>query len=84
MVKKNSFALLEILARQMGCEYLSDLKYLDPTGREKLAGLVRGIAPGEAPQTEWNDALTYLTGQDPLQDADAARAALLAAMEPPA
>lgn len=84
MVEKNSFALLEILARQMGCEYLSDLKYLDPVGREKLAGLVRGIAPGEAPQTEWNDALTYLTGQDPLQDADAARAALLAALETPA
>ncbi len=84
MVEKNSFALLETLARQMGCEYLSDLKYLDPAGRERLAGLVRGIAPGDAPQTEWNDALTYLTGQDPLADDDAARTALLAALENPA
>ena len=84
MVEKNSFALLEILARQMDCEYLSDLKYLDPAGRARLAGLVRAIAPAEAAPEEWNDALTYLTGQDPLKDADTARTALLAALENPA
>ena len=84
MVEKNSFALLETLARQMGCEYLSDLKYLDPAARARLAGLVRAIAPAEAAPEEWDDALTYLTGQDPLKDADTARTALLAALENPA
>ena len=79
--EKNFFPLLETLARRMGCEYLSDLKYLDTTSRGVLAGLVSRTPAGQVPREEWNDALTYLTGQDPQPDAETARRALLQALE---
>lgn len=81
MSEKNVFPLLETLARRMGCAYLSDLKYLDTAGRAALAELVRGTDPARAPREEWNDALTYLTGQPPQPDAGTARLALLRALE---
>lgn len=81
MSEKNDFPLLEILARRMGCAYLSDLKYLDTSGRAVLAGLVRGTGAGQALREEWNDALSYLTGQPPQPDAGTARRALLDALD---
>ena len=74
---QNSFPILEHLARLMGCEYLSDLKYLDKRSRTVLAGLVEKLDPEQATVEEWNDALAYLTGQDPMPDAARARQALI-------
>lgn len=81
-MKQNTlFPLLEKLARRMDCEYLSDLKYLQGAGRELLADTVRRLPAQEASVEEWNDALTYLTGQDPQSTAEQARRALLKALE---
>ena len=76
MREKNSFPLLETLARGMGCAYLSDLKYLDASGQRKLAGLVRSVPVQAAEANAWNDALTYLTGQPAQPGAGQARQAL--------
>ena len=81
MSEKNVFPLLENLARQMGCEYLSDLKYLDTASRAVLAGLIQHTGVEQATREDWNDALTYLTGQPPQPDAETARQALLRALE---
>lgn len=52
--------LLDYLARQSGCMYLSNLRY--PTGavREKLEAVVAGFPVQEAALREWNAALEYL------------------------
>ena len=69
--------LLETLARQMDCAYLSVLKYLDPRRRKKLAGLVRSLEACAVPCAEWNDALIYLGGGESCSTAEKARTALL-------
>lgn len=38
MAKQTDAPLLETLARQMDCAYLSDLKYLDPRRRKSWQG----------------------------------------------
>ena len=81
MEGKNSFPILENLARLMGCEYLSELKYLDTKSRLVMAGLVEKLEPGQATVQEWNDALAYLTGRDPEPDAERARLSLIAGLE---
>lgn len=81
MSKKNSFPLLETLAGRMGCGYLSDLKYLDAAGRRALWEFIRQIPGGQNSPEEWNDALRYLTGQDPAPDAETARRTLLRELE---
>lgn len=50
--------LLERCTEEVGCTYLSDLRYLDTEERFRLAGAVEQIAPGEYSLAEWNDALT--------------------------
>ena len=74
-------SLLETLARRMDCEYLSDLKYLRASKRLLLAETVRRLPAQEARAEEWNDALNYLTGQEPQPTAEQARRALLKALE---
>ena len=69
--------LIDILAYRMGVEYLSDLRYLDPDGRERLAEAVAGIPTGAAPLGDWNDALVYLTGAGVEDTPETARAQLL-------
>ena len=54
--------LLELLALEMGCMYLSDLRYLSPERREDLARKLKEIPLRERDVREWNDALEYLTG----------------------
>lgn len=77
MAKQTDAPLLETLARQMDCAYLSDLKYLDPRRRKKLAGLVGSLEACAVPCAEWNDALTYLGGGESCSTAEKARTALL-------
>lgn len=71
-------SLLEVLACRMGCEYVSDLRFLPCGGRERLALEVERIQPQEATLLEWNDALSYLTGAGPEETAERARASLAA------
>lgn len=69
--------LLERCTEEVGCAYLSDLRYLDTKERFRLAGAVEQIPPGEYSLTEWNDALDYLAGGAPAPSTGEAKQRLL-------
>lgn len=60
----NKISLLDILAGEAQCLYLSDLRllYTESEMREKLTDIIMEIPIKIASLTEWNDALAYLTG----------------------
>lgn len=74
-------SLLEAMSIQMGCAYLSDLRFLDGVQRGILAEKLESIPARAADLRDWNDALEYLTRNSrPMADAEQARAALIAAL----
>ena len=75
MMMKQS--LLELLSIQMGCEYLSDLRYLTITQRNYLAQKLKLLSPRQEDLRDWNEALTYLTGAPEEKTALAAKARLI-------
>ena len=77
-------SLLDLLSIQMGCMYLSDLRFLSLERRRYLAQRLDRLTPRETDIREWNDALDYLTGAPPEKTAQAARERLIHALEKPA
>ena len=77
-------SLLDLLSIQMGCMYLSDLRFLSPEQRRYLAQSLERLTPRKEDIREWNDALDYLTGAPPEKTAQAARERLIHALEKPA
>ena len=76
--------LLDILAGEVRCEFLSDLRYLSAPDRRRLARKVRETPAGAVSLREWNDALDYLAGAPPERAPEEAKgrlAELLSAME---
>lgn len=73
--------LLEAMAILTGCEYLSDLHYIDKLQRRRLAQKLEMVDAKNTDLFEWNDALEYLTGQKtPQPSAEQAKSALIAAL----
>lgn len=68
---------LESLCFSMGCQYLSDLRYLTSDQLCQLAAIVEQIPPDTITLAEWNDALRYLTNSPCEQTDGAAKQALL-------
>lgn len=52
-------SLLDLLSIQMGCMYLSDLRFLSREQRWCLAQRLDRMTPREEDIGDWNDALTY-------------------------
>ena len=75
--------LLDLIAIQMGCTYLSDLRFLDSPQRAALAERLKRLTPKSSDLRDWNDALQYLTGDSPKATAEDARAALIAGLTAP-
>lgn len=75
MIVKQS--LLDLLAIQMKCEYLSDLRFLSLEQRRYLAQKLDRLTPREEDLYDWNDALKYLTDALPEQTAQAAKVRLV-------
>lgn len=76
--------LLDAMALQMGCEYLSDLHYIDDHQRRRLARKLETVEARDADLFEWNDALEYLTGVNtPQPNAEQAKSVLIAALSSP-
>lgn len=71
-------SLLDLLAIQMRCEYLSDLRLLTQEQRQYLAQKLDRLIPRNEDIREWNDALNYLTGAPEEATAQAARDRLVA------
>lgn len=76
MIVKQS--LLDLLAIQMKCEYLSDLRFLSLEQRRYLAQKLDQLTPREEDVRRWNDALTYLTNAPPEATARVAKERLVA------
>ena len=70
-------SLLDLLSIQMGCMYLSDLRFLSPEQRRYLAQKLDQLTPREEDVREWNDALDYLTGAPPEETTQAAKEQLV-------
>lgn len=76
-------SLLDLLSIQMGCMYLSDLRFLSPEQRRYLAQSLERLTPREEDAREWNDALDYLTGAPPEDTAQAAKERLVSLLSQP-
>ncbi|WP_417083211.1 hypothetical protein [Evtepia gabavorous] len=72
--------LLDALTIQADCDYLSDLKHLNDWQKIRLARELAKVPADAAALKEWNDALEYLTGAQPCDNAEQARAALIAGL----
>lgn len=70
--------LLDMLAYRMGCMYLSDLRFIPPGAQGRLAREVERIPSQDASLSEWNGALSYLTGEGPEPSAEQAKTRLAA------
>ena len=70
-------SLLEALRGKVGCQYISDLHYLNEGERTRAAHGIHDTPPEAAALAEWNDALAYLTDEPPAQTAQLARERLL-------
>lgn len=74
-------SLLDLISVQMGCMYLSDLRFLSQTQRGSLAKKLEPLRPRQEDLREWNDALAYLTGTPAEKTAQAAKARLIALLQ---
>lgn len=72
--------LLEYLAYISGSKYLSDLHYLDGTGRNRIAQALENISSESVSLWEWNDALNYLAEAGPAASPSAVRELLIEQM----
>ena len=71
-------SLLNTLSKQMGCVYLSDLRFLDTLQHRRLVEILKYISVEDFELREWNDALYYFTGiNQPKPDAEQSKAALI-------
>ena len=75
-----SLPLLDYLAYQSGCVFLSDLRVLSATAKWRLARTLERIPPEAVSLWEWQDALEYLTDGEPGPDAAETRKRLIAAL----
>lgn len=73
-------SLLDLLAIQMKCDYLSDLRFLTQGQRQYLAQKLDRLTPREEDIRDWNDALQYLTKSAPKKTAQDAQRTLIRAL----
>lgn len=76
-------SLVDQLAHELGCQYLSDLGFLQGSQLAYLADIIKGIPADAVSLFEWNDALAYLVEAPPAQDSATARSQLLHALTTP-
>lgn len=70
-------SLLDLMSIQMGCTYLSDLRFLSQEQRRYLAQKLERLTPREEDIRDWNDALGYLTHAPPEDTARSAKERLV-------
>ena len=74
-------SLLELMAVQSQCEYLSDLRFLNVAQRKRLARMLETVVPQKEDLRDWNEALAYLNqGAFPADSAEEAKAVLIAGL----
>lgn len=70
--------LLDVIAKELCCENLSDLRYMKSFSRMRAARFIEEMIPAaDASLNEWNDALSYLASAPAEGTQDEARQRLL-------
>ena len=77
-------SLLEYLAARVGCDYISDLRYLQPEQRSCLAAVLADISNDAFTLPQWNEVLRYLTYMPPQETVAQARRQLVFILTCPA
>lgn len=67
-------SLLDYLAEKCGCEYLSDLRYMD--GGD-ICDTLSQISEGLFPREQWKDAYDYLVGESAIGGDQASKETLM-------
>lgn len=73
----SSVSLVDYLAAQIHCDYTSDLRFLNPLDRIRVAYILKNLSPTDWPVREWNDALEYIVQKQAVDTAEEAYHALL-------
>jgi hypothetical protein len=76
-------SLLDILMVYASCTYMSDLHYLSGSQRMRLARKLGKLLPEAYSLWQWNDALTYLVDEPPVETALTARTRILSWLSRP-
>ena len=76
-LRENGESLLDWMARQVSCEYLSDLRQLTEQQRKSLSAALKPLKAEESELRQWNDALTYLFHDSAAQKTAAAAREML-------
>lgn len=77
MNEKRKQSLMDLLAENAGCSFISDLRNITEKERLRLADKLESILPGDYPLPVWNDALNYLISAPPQASPEAAYCLLL-------
>lgn len=77
MCNSSSMSLLVYLTCIAGCDFLSDLRFLDFPKKLRLAAEVGRIPVSAGNLREWNDMLTYLGETEPRHSRDEAKEILV-------
>ena len=73
-------SLIDFLAKEVDCAYISDLTHLSARQQQRLAAVLEKLPSEAASQREWDDALSYIETLPPQTDAEKDRQCLLAAL----
>ena len=73
-------SLVDFLAKELGCVYISDLTHLTADQQKRLAGVLETLPPEAAKDAEWADALSYIAKLPPQGNAEEDRTRLLSAL----
>lgn len=65
MDSERLISLVDYLALQAGCMYISDLRSLTWSAQLHLKHCIKKLAPEYFSAFQWQDAVEYLTGQTP-------------------
>ena len=84
MNKSKYDSLVDYLACEMGCEYESNLHYLDAVDKCRLYRIIESVQAEDYSLNDWNDARAYITaGREKGDSAVQVRADLLRELSNP-
>lgn len=75
-----TISLVDYLAAQIACAYISDLRFMDTLEKIRLFHVIRKLSPSDWSLRQWNDALEYIANKQAADTVEAAYEELLASL----
>lgn len=73
-------SLVDFLANEIGCMYVSDLTHLNEAQQQRLVAVLRRLPSESASERDWDDALCYIEKLPPQSSAEQDRKCLISAL----